>query len=313
MLAKAGNTDAELQCGTHAPLASTRSRGEVPPPPPWSPLAHNCSGKHSGMLAYCSQCGWSKDELPRLRPPAAAARSAMPSRTTPASTRPALRLGHRRLLGAQLRAAAGRPRAWPSRGSPATTTIREYGSAPRTLVDAMTAHPEMVSGDGPQRPGASMRAGRGDWVAKIGAEGVQAIGVRSRGLGIAIKVADGAKRGLHPATVDGARPARTARRRAARGAGAVAASPRLRNYRGTGDRRRAAVGCPGQRSTDVRSSEPSAVSPTAGPGDRVNFARACTVCCRQACTRSVARCRTGQPVDRAVGASPDAAPAVRRA
>jgi L-asparaginase II len=46
-----------------------------------------------------------------------------------------------------------------------------------------------------------MRAGRGDWVAKIGAEGVQAIGIRSRGWGIAVKVVDGAKRGLHPATV----------------------------------------------------------------------------------------------------------------
>jgi L-asparaginase II len=30
---------------------------------------------------------------------------------------------------------------------------------------------------------------------------VQAIGVRSRGIGIVVKVADGAKRGLHPATV----------------------------------------------------------------------------------------------------------------
>jgi L-asparaginase II len=46
-----------------------------------------------------------------------------------------------------------------------------------------------------------MRAGRGDWVTKVGAEGVQAIGVRSRGLGIAIKVVDGNSRGLHPATV----------------------------------------------------------------------------------------------------------------
>ncbi|HEY5308274.1 MAG TPA: asparaginase, partial [Casimicrobiaceae bacterium] len=35
----------------------------------------------------------------------------------------------------------------------------------------------------------------------IGAEGVQAIGIRSRGWGIAIKVADGNARGLHPATV----------------------------------------------------------------------------------------------------------------
>jgi L-asparaginase II len=43
-----------------------------------------------------------------------------------------------------------------------------------------------------------MRAGRGDWVTKIGAEGVQAIGIRSAGIGIAIKVADGNKRALRP-------------------------------------------------------------------------------------------------------------------
>ena len=37
----------------------------------------------------------------------------------------------------------------------------------------MTAHPEMVSGEG-RNDLALMRAGRGDWVTKIGAEGVQA-------------------------------------------------------------------------------------------------------------------------------------------
>ena len=58
----------------------------------------------------------------------------------------------------------------------------------------------MVSGER-RNDLALMRAGRGDWVTKIGAEGVQAIGVRSRGWGIAIKVADGNARGLHPATV----------------------------------------------------------------------------------------------------------------
>ena len=46
-----------------------------------------------------------------------------------------------------------------------------------------------------------MHAGRGDWVTKVGAEGVQAIGVRSKGWGVAIKVVDGNARGLHPATV----------------------------------------------------------------------------------------------------------------
>jgi L-asparaginase II len=68
------------------------------------------------------------------------------------------------------------------------------------LGEAMTAEPAMVSGEG-RNDLALMRAGRGDWVTKIGAEGVQAIGIRSRGWGVAVKVADGAKRGLHPATV----------------------------------------------------------------------------------------------------------------
>ena len=64
----------------------------------------------------------------------------------------------------------------------------------------MIAHPGMVSGER-RSDLALMQAGRGDWVTKIGAEGVQAIGIRSRGLGIAIKVADGQKRALYPAIV----------------------------------------------------------------------------------------------------------------
>lgn len=45
-----------------------------------------------------------------------------------------------------------------------------------------------------------MRAGRGEWLTKVGAEGVQAIGIR-RGWGVALKVVDGNVRGLHPATI----------------------------------------------------------------------------------------------------------------
>ena len=64
----------------------------------------------------------------------------------------------------------------------------------------MTAHPDMVSGER-RNDLTLMRAGRGDWVTKVGAEGVQAVGVHSRTWGIAIKVVDGNARGLHPATV----------------------------------------------------------------------------------------------------------------
>ncbi len=82
----------------------------------------------------------------------------------------------------------------------AATVDPTYGPAPRQLADAMTTHPEMVSGE----HGADLalaRAGRGDWISKIGAEGVRAMSIRSRGWGIAIKIADGSSRGLHAVTI----------------------------------------------------------------------------------------------------------------
>ncbi len=197
MLARAGCSAADLQCGTHAP-GFYDARGEVPPPPPYSPLAHNCSGKHSAMLAYCVQCGHSKaDYLAYDHPLQQAIRRAVACFTGVAEERlvtgidgcsapnyavplAALASAFARLAGAEV--------------------DPDYAMAPRTLANAMTAHPEMVSGEH-RSDLALMEAGRGDWVTKIGAEGVQAIGIRSHGIGIAVKVADGQKRGLYPATV----------------------------------------------------------------------------------------------------------------
>jgi L-asparaginase II len=76
-----------------------------------------------------------------------------------------------------------------------------------------------------------MSAARGDWVCKIGAEGVQAIGVRSRGLGIAVKVADGNRRALVPAVVAVLEQAGLLDAQA-RASLAPLARPTLRNYRG---------------------------------------------------------------------------------
>jgi L-asparaginase II len=197
MLAKAGNTAAELQCGTHPPYCY-EARGEVPPPPPYSPLGHNCSGKHSGMLAHCTACGYTRHDYlafdhPLQREirravatfsgvPEAALASGIDGCSAPNYAMPLSRLA---LAFARLASATDDP---------------DYGAAPRTLADAMTAHPGMVSGE----QGADlmlMTAGGGDWVAKVGAEGVHALGVRSRGIGIAVKVADGSARGRGPAIV----------------------------------------------------------------------------------------------------------------
>jgi L-asparaginase II len=197
MLARCGCSAADLKCGTHAP-GFYEARGEVPPPPPYSPLQHNCSGKHAAMLAYCVQHGHSKaDYLAYEHPLQQAIRRAVATFTA---------VPEERLVGGIDGCSA--PNYAVPLAALATAFARlatadpdpDFGRAPGTVAAAMMAHPEMVSGEH-RSDLALMQAGRGDWVAKIGAEGVQAIGIRSQGLGIAIKVADGQKRGLYPAIV----------------------------------------------------------------------------------------------------------------
>jgi L-asparaginase II len=227
ILRKAGTDASDLQCGTHAP-GFYEVRGEVPPPPPYSPLSHNCSGKHSGMLAHCAACGYGKgDYLDFAHPLQREIRTAVSAMTgvpeealhpgidgcsAPNYAVPVARLA---LAFARLASVDVDP---------------AYGRAPRQLADAMTKAPEMVSGEG-RSDLALSRAGRGDWVCKVGAEAVQAIGIRSLGWGIAIKVADGSRRALLPATI-GVLEQAGLLDAPAREALAPLATPTLRNYRG---------------------------------------------------------------------------------
>jgi L-asparaginase II len=214
-------------CGTHAPLYF-ETLGEVPPPPPYSPLAHNCSGKHSGMLAYCVQCGLPRERYLALDHPLQQAIRRAVSRftATPEAelvagidgcSAPNYGVPLWRLAQAFARLAA-------------SAIDAEFGNAPGVLADAMATHPEMVSGE--QRSDLVLtEAGRGDWIAKIGAEGVQGIGLRGAGVGIAIKIIDGSRRVLPPviAAVLEELGLLDARRRAAL---RDWFEPPLRNYRG---------------------------------------------------------------------------------
>jgi L-asparaginase II len=198
MLARAGCTSDQLLCGTHPPLYYTAHEELPPSGVKFTALQHNCSGKHTGMLAYCRHCGLPVDSyLAFDHPLQKAIREAVAHLTgvaegdliagidgcsAPNYAVPLDRLAHAfaRLAGSH-------------------DDVR-YGAAPSRLAAAMTAHPEMVSGER-RNDLVLMNAGRGDWVTKVGAEGVQAIGIRSKGWGVAIKVIDGNARGLHPATV----------------------------------------------------------------------------------------------------------------
>lgn len=189
LLAKVGLTDAALQCGTHTPYWYQWNNQRPEADRRWGPLFHNCSGKHSGMLLQAKLLAAPSDTyLDPSNPVQQAIREAVayacdlgdPAGLT-WGTDGCSAPNYAVPLGSLARAFA-----WLSR----TDDDARYGAAPRRLFEAMAQHPEMVSGAG-RNDLALATAGRGDWATKVGADGVQTLASRSRGIGIAAKVSDG--------------------------------------------------------------------------------------------------------------------------
>jgi L-asparaginase II len=194
LLAKIGLTDAALQCGSHAPYWYKWNDQLPEAGKRWSPYFHNCSGKHSGMLLQAKLLAASTDTYldpenavqQLIRDAVAYATGATDPAAMPWGTDGCSAPNFAVPLSGLARAFA-----WLSRAE----DDARYGSAPRALFDAMAAHPEMVSGEG-RNDLALAIAGRGDWASKVGADGVQTLASRSRGIGIAAKVSDGNGRAL---------------------------------------------------------------------------------------------------------------------
>jgi L-asparaginase II len=77
------------------------------------------------------------------------------------------------------------------------TLANATGGREKEVADAMRQHPEMVSGTGPLAYDTILMKQTPGLIAKVGAEGVQAVGIPGVGA-IAIKIEDGAKRALMP-------------------------------------------------------------------------------------------------------------------
>jgi L-asparaginase II len=192
MLAAAGLDDSALQCGCHTPGYFAATENTAPSGVKWSPLFHNCSGKHAGFLAYCRM-----HDLP---------------------TGTYLESGHplqQRIRTIVARYSQGDGIAQgidgcsaPNFALPLRRLAQIYArlAAQETpelaaMFFAMTRHPDLVAGTR-RTDLAIMQTGGGNWVSKAGADGVQAIGVAREGFGIAIRIADGSPRALHAATVE---------------------------------------------------------------------------------------------------------------
>ena len=199
ILEACGQTYKVLRCGCHVPYVFATL--DTVPPAGFVPdeRHHNCSGKHSGFVAYCVQHGHSvADYTEPLHPLQAAIRGHL-ARVTGLTegdlvmgidgcSAPNYAIPLSKLALAYARLASGPQDA-------------EFGDSFGPLSGAMTAHPDLVSGSG-RSDLAFMTAGRGDWVTKVGADGVQAFASKSRGEGFAIKISDANKPALFAATVE---------------------------------------------------------------------------------------------------------------
>lgn len=199
ILEAAGADPSLLRCGVHEPYdeataKALRARGEPP-----SPLRNNCSGKHAGMLLLARSMGAPLESYLDPSHPVQRAiftrfeelmgspfEDEAPAVDGCSAPTPRIKLS----LLARAFAMLARGADAGGRPAPALAEIRE----------AMMEHPENVAGEG-RLDTLLMRALRGAVVSKAGAEGVHATGYLERGIGIAVKIADGSRRALKPAVL----------------------------------------------------------------------------------------------------------------
>lgn len=197
---KTGVRESELLCGIHPPYDDSTAlalaqRGEKS-----TPNRHNCSGKHTAMLAFAHWQGWSTTDY--LDPSHPVQQHIL----TTLSEMCGLSIGDI-VLGTDgcsapnfaiplHNAAWGYARLCDPSDLPSDRAI-----GCRTITSAMTSFPEMVAGPG-RFDTHLMRTTNGSIVSKGGAEGYQglgllpgALGPGSPALGIAFKISDGDLKG----------------------------------------------------------------------------------------------------------------------
>jgi L-asparaginase len=173
LLAKAPATEDELECG-----------------PEPTPLQHNCSGKHAGMLALCRTRGWASGGYRLETHPVQhgclaeiASASDVPAEEIPTAIDGCgvvtfgLPLERMALMFSRLEQVDGGTR----------------------VAAAMRAHPELIRG--PMAADSMLMRELDGWTAKGGAEGLLCA-CGPDGLGLALKVEDGNMRAMRPALAE---------------------------------------------------------------------------------------------------------------
>jgi L-asparaginase II len=170
LLAKARLDEDDLECG-----------------PDPTRLQHNCSGKHAGMLLLCRERGWPTDGYTLPEHPCQQAMLA--EVTTAADVEPSR-------VPTSADGCGVVTYALPlERMAHAFSRLGQLDGGDRA-TGAMRARPELICGPG--EADTELMLLRSGWAAKGGAEGLLCA-ASEEGLGVAVKVADGATRAVRPA------------------------------------------------------------------------------------------------------------------
>jgi L-asparaginase II len=193
LLRRAGVPEAELQC----PAARPWDDESLAADPERRPVNSDCSGKHAGMLAACHAQGWPAEtyrdpDHPLQRRVLDAVRAGTGQQDLPVGVDGCgVPVHGPTLVGmASIYARLADPERWRGVGIDATV---------RRAVSAMRARPYLVAGR--NRVDTALMDLVPDLVVKGGAEGLICAALLDRGVGVAVKVADGGSRAAGPAMV----------------------------------------------------------------------------------------------------------------
>jgi L-asparaginase II len=184
-LTRIGCTTDDLACGPQAPRYEPDLQEMLATQQKPSKLHNNCSGKHAGFLTVAKHLGAPIADYVNIQHPVQQA-----------------------ILESMIRLSGYRDSQWGIDGCAApnfTLPLAAFATALARIatkqtpgggriVEAMTRHPELVGGTG-RHCTILMQAAKGKAAVKVGAEGVYAAMLPELGLGVALKIDDGAVRG----------------------------------------------------------------------------------------------------------------------
>lgn len=202
-LGKIGLTESDLKCGVHPPAEYTAKgmlphRDEV-----FSPLQHNCSGKHSGQLALALQIGadperyleFDYDVQQRVFKAVCDVYEMNPADVkigTDGCSLPNFGMPLRNMALAYANIVSGKTKA-PGRDKVFAR-----------IVNAIQTDPIMVSGE--ERFDLALMSALPDKIiCKVGGEAVECVGIADKGWGFAAKISDGNTRALWPVVIESLR------------------------------------------------------------------------------------------------------------